>query len=98
MSDRTGVPSSSRSGPRVLLSGLAVGAVLGAPIAAATTAGAEEKSTAAVERVVASDGCPGGDSPATTAAAIREQFRASFAAGAVTTPVTDLTTVICENS
>jgi hypothetical protein len=81
------------------LSGLAVGAVLGAPIAAATAAGAEEKSTAAVERVVVSDGCPGGgDIAATTAAAIREQFRASFAAGAVLAPVTDSTPVICETS
>ncbi|GIE91032.1 hypothetical protein [Actinoplanes regularis] len=76
----------SRSGPRALLSGLAVGAVLGAPIAAVTTAGAEEMSAAVVERVVSADDCPATE---TTAATIREQFRASFAAGAVAQPATD---------
>jgi hypothetical protein len=88
----------SRGGPRVILSGLAVGAVLGAPIAAVTAAGAEEASAAAVERVVPADTCPGGDSTGTTAATVRAQFRASFAAGKVAPPATELTTVICETS
>jgi hypothetical protein len=72
-----------------------VGAVLGAPIAAVTATGAEEKSAAAVERVVAAAGCPAADSTETTAATIREQFRASFTAGAVAQPVNDPTPVIC---
>ncbi|MCU7723830.1 hypothetical protein ODJ79_08905 [Actinoplanes sp. KI2] len=85
----------SRGGPRVLLSGLAVGAVLGAPIAAGTAAGAEEKSAAAVERVAPAGTCPANP---ITAATIREQFRASFAAGKVAPPAAEITTVICETA
>lgn len=97
MSDATGAPHSSRGGSRVLLSGLAVGAVLGAPIAAVAAGGAEETTAAAVEHVVVPAGCPA-DSPQTTAAAIREQFRASFTAGAVAPASTELTAVICETA
>ena len=70
MSDRSGAS-------RVILSGLAVGAILAAP--------------AAVEPCASS-----GDELRTTTASIREQFRASFTAGALTAPVTDATMVICE--
>ncbi|WP_203821656.1 hypothetical protein [Paractinoplanes ferrugineus] len=79
----------------MLLSGLAMGAVLGAPIAAAAGAGAEEVSTAAVEHVVAADGSASADG---AAAAIREQFRSSFAAGAVLAPDSESTMVICDPS
>lgn len=74
-----------------------MGAVLGAPIAAVAATGAEETSAAAVEQVV-TRGCPSPEIASTTATTIREQFRASFAAGAVTPPSTDATTVICETS
>ena len=69
MSDRSGAS-------RVILSGLAVGAILAAPAAAEPCAASGELQT--------------------TAASIREQFRASFTAGALTAPVTDATMVICE--
>jgi hypothetical protein len=84
----------SRGGSRVVLTGLAVGAVLGAPIGA-TAANAAEPSAAVVESVAAPPTCgPGGESA--TAASIREQFQKSFAPGAVKAPVAELTTVICE--
>jgi hypothetical protein len=65
-----------------------MGAVLAAPIAAVTTAGADETTAAAVEQIEPGDSCP-------AALSIREQFRASFAAGAVAPPATDATAVIC---
>lgn len=88
MSDRSGAS-------RVILSGLAVGAILGAPAAAA----ASEPSSADTASVAAASSCPPSAGEASdAAAAIREQFRASFTAGAVTAPVTDATTVICATS
>lgn len=85
----------SRSVPRVLLSGLAAGVVLGAPIAAVAAAGAEETSAAAVERVASAADCPAVDSAEMTAAAIRAQFRASFTAGVVAQAADDPIQVIC---
>jgi hypothetical protein len=89
MSDRSGAS-------RVILSGLAVGAIFGAPAAAA----ASEPSAAGTTSIAAaSSSCPpSGDEFQTAAAAIREQFRASFIPGAVTASVMDATAVICERS
>ena len=85
MSDRSGAS-------RVILSGLAVGAILAAPAAAsASEPSAEAAGITAVEPCASS-----GDELRTTTASIREQFRASFTAGALTAPVTDATMVICE--
>jgi hypothetical protein len=84
MSDRSGAS-------RVILSGLAVGAILGAPAAAA----ASEPSAAGAASAAAASSCPPSGGDASAAAAIREQFRASFTAGAVTAPVTEVTVVIC---
>jgi hypothetical protein len=83
MSDRSGAS-------RVILSGLAVGAILGAPAAAAASPPSDPAGAAAT--------CPAPQAEQTTAASIREQFRASFTAGAVAPPVTDPTPVICEPS
>ena len=85
MSDRSGAS-------RVMLSGLAMGAILGAPAAAAASEPSTETASIAPVDPCASSG----DELPTATASIREQFRASFTAGALTEPVTDATTVICE--
>ena len=85
MSDRSGAS-------RVILSGLAVGAILAAPAAAsASESSTEAAGTAAVQPCAAA-----GDELQTSTASIREQFRSAFTAGALTQPVTDATMVICE--
>jgi len=78
MSDKTRAPRSTRSGSGAILSGLAVGAILGAPVAAAASAGAAELSPAVTE----------------AASSISDQFRNSFTAGIVSLDVTDLTGII----
>jgi pectin methylesterase-like acyl-CoA thioesterase len=89
MSDKTSAPRPSRGGAGVILSGLAVGVVLGAPVAAEPSAAAE---AAPADRV-----CSQPDVASESAAtSIREQFQASFTAGAVTPPPTDLPAIICE--
>jgi hypothetical protein len=75
-----------------VLSGLAVGAILGAPAAAAAAEPSAE--TAGIAAVSAC--APAADELRTRPASIQEQFRASFTAGALTEPATDATTVICE--
>lgn len=90
MSDKIGAPRPSRSGSGLILSGLAVGAILSTPVAAAAVTGAAESVVAAsacAQEAVASE---------TSATDIREQFGASFIAGAVTPPTTDHTAIICE--
>jgi len=85
MSDRSGAT-------RALLSGLAVGAILGTPAAAA----AAEPSTA--ESIAVSSTCPPPAEvvePGPAAATIRAQFEASFTAGAVTAPAAEFTPIIC---
>jgi hypothetical protein len=88
MSDKTGAQRPSRVGSGVILGGLAVGAMLGAPAAAEASAPVTE---------VTAPICRQPDGAAETAAtAIREQFDASFTAGAVTLPPTELVMIICE--
>ncbi|MEJ3745813.1 hypothetical protein WEI85_21290 [Actinomycetes bacterium KLBMP 9797] len=90
MSEKTGTPKPSRSGAGVILSGLAVGVVLGAPVAAEPSAGTEPSAAASV--------CSQPDVASESAAtAIREQFQTSFTAGAVEPPTVDLPTIICES-
>lgn len=87
MSDRSGAR-------RAILSGLAVGAILGTPAAAA----AAEPSTA--ESAAVTSTCPppppevAGESR-DAAATIRGQFEASFTAGSVHAPAAESTTIIC---
>jgi hypothetical protein len=93
MSDKTGASRPSRSGPGVILTGLAVGALLGTPVAA---------SAAPAEAPAATDSVATCNQPSvvteTPATAIREQFRRSFTAGAVAPPATDLGAIICETN
>ncbi|HEU5107508.1 MAG TPA: hypothetical protein VFT95_02935 [Micromonosporaceae bacterium] len=79
MSDKPRAPKPALSGPGAILGGLAVGAILGTPVAAvANECAAEVTSTVT-----------------TTASSISEQFRDSFTAGVVIAPVTDITLIIC---
>jgi hypothetical protein len=89
MSENNDAPKPSRGGSGVILSGLAVTALLGAPVAAAAVAGAEP--TGHVEAVRA---CA--PSRALPADAIREQFRTSFTAGAVTAADKAMLPIICD--
>lgn len=90
MSDKTGAQKPSRGGSGVILSGLAVGAILGAPVAAEASAAVTEPTVpAAVCRQPAA-------APDSAATAIREQFDGSFTAGAVKPPPIDLPAIICE--
>jgi hypothetical protein len=94
MSDKTGASRPSRSGPGVILTGLAVGALLGTPAAASAAS--------PVEAPAAADSVAACNQPSvvteTPATAIQEQFRRSFTAGAVAPPVTDLGAIICETN
>jgi hypothetical protein len=90
MSDKTGVPRPSRGGSSVILTGLAVGALLSAaPPAAAAPA---------VVEIIANQACAPAklSSEVSATTTIREQFQGSFTAGALTPPVRDLPAVICE--
>jgi hypothetical protein len=92
MSDKTGASRPSRSGPGVILTGLAVGALLGTPVAASAASPAEASgATDSVATCHQPSVVP--EAPAT---AIRDQFRRSFTAGAVAPPTTDLAAIICE--
>lgn len=96
MSEKTRAPRTTRGGSGAIIGGLAVGALLGTPVAASAAAAAEppaivtEVGTTAARcqapRVAA-------DEPVT---AIREQFQTSFTAGAVTPARTDLMPIICD--
>ncbi|MET8147158.1 hypothetical protein ACIBSW_12040 [Actinoplanes sp. NPDC049668] len=85
MSDRSGAS-------RVILSGLAVGAILGAPAVAAGSAALAAGSSAV------RDCSSAGDEVQSAVASIREQFEASFTPGAVAEAVSPPTPVICETS
>lgn len=90
MSDKISAPKPSRGGAGVILSGLAVGVVLGAPVAAEASAGTEPAAAASV--------CSQPDVASESAAtSIRAQFQGSFTAGAVEPPPTDLPAIICES-
>jgi len=90
MSDKTGASRPSRSGSGVLLTGLAVGALLGAPVAASAASPAEAASDSAATCMQPSVVTEN------SATAIREQFRGSFSAGAVAPAATDFGAIICE--
>jgi len=87
MSDKTGASRPSRGGSGVILTGLAVGAILSTPVAASAAAPVEAPAAGCLQSTVASE---------TPVTAIREQFRKSFTAGAVAPPATDLAAIICE--
>jgi hypothetical protein len=86
MSDTTDKPRSSRGGSAALAGGLAVTALLSAPVIATTTPSAAGAVIACSAPAAAAD-------PAT---AIREQFRTSFTPGAVTPVGPDVTAIICD--
>lgn len=105
MPDETGASKPLRAGPGAILRGLAVGALLSGPVVASTTtSGAEPaavEATTTVEVSTAVEIAPGDDTcqkPGTSAAvvaAIREQFQASFTAGAVGPAESHLTDIVC---
>jgi hypothetical protein len=73
-----------------VISGLVVGAMLGAPAAPAEASATGTEAvgpSACIQHVGANE---------SHVSAIREQFRTSFAAGAVTPPTTDVLPIICD--
>jgi hypothetical protein len=90
MSDETSETRPTRSGPGLILSGLAASAILGAPVvAAAAPVVAESVATVASQvRSVHS-------AAESVGASIQEQFRTAFTPGAMTDPSVENPTVIC---
>ncbi|MEV6599769.1 hypothetical protein AB0M36_23345 [Actinoplanes sp. NPDC051346] len=97
MSDKTGAPRSTRGGSGAIIGGLAIGALLGTPVAASAATAAEPPAVVEVGTPVSACHAPraAADEPVTT---IREQFQMSFTAGAVTPVRTDLMPIICDPS
>ncbi|OJF14434.1 hypothetical protein [Couchioplanes caeruleus] len=96
MSDKTGAPRSTRGGSGAIIGGLAVGALLGTPVAASAATAAEPPAIVTeVGTTVRACQAPriAADESVTT---IREQFQLSFTAGAVTPVRTDLAPIICD--
>ncbi|MFI7602282.1 hypothetical protein [Actinoplanes sp. NPDC049681] len=96
MSEKTRAPRTTRGGSGAIIGGLAVGALLGTPVAASPAAAAEPpvivtEAGATVSRCVAAR--VAADEQVT---AIREQFQTSFTAGAMTPVRTDLMPIICD--
>jgi hypothetical protein len=97
MSDKTSETRSARGGPGLILGGLAASAILGTPVvpvaaepvAAASASAASRSSCGAEIEAVESIG-----------SSIREQFRTSFTAGAVTDPAMEPSAImiICDPS
>lgn len=94
MSDKTRAPRTTRGGSGAIIGGLAVGALLGTPVAASAATAAEKP---AVVADTATAMCQAPQNPAgEPVAAIREQFQQSFTAGAVSPAGTDILPIICE--
>jgi hypothetical protein len=86
MSDTTRNLRSSRSGSTAIVGGLAMTALLGAPVAATAAPATTPVITCQAPAAAADD-------PAT---AIREQFRTSFTGGVVIPAGPDVTAIICD--
>ena len=89
MSEETGTAKSARGGPGTVLGRVAVGVLLSAPVGALAAPAGVEAATATPEHVAA-------HCSATSVSSIREQFEASFTAGAVTPATTDVQPIICD--
>jgi hypothetical protein len=92
MSDKTRAPGTIRGGSGAIIGGLAVGALLGTPVAAAAATAAEPPAVV-TEVDTTTTLCQAADEPVV---AIREQFQKSFIAGVVSPAGTDVMPIICD--
>jgi hypothetical protein len=93
MSEKKGAPRPTRGGSAAILRGLAVGALLSAPVAPVVAADGTKPATVTGTVAAAGDVC-GDTGVSAVAIAFREQFRASFTPGVVA-PADDPTDIIC---
>ena len=93
MSEETGTPKPARGGPGTVLGRVAVGVLLSTPVAALAATTGVEPVAAAPEQVAS---VCGGPASHTAVSSIREQFQASFTAGAVSPATTELMPIICD--
>ncbi|MEV4641210.1 hypothetical protein AB0J80_28100 [Actinoplanes sp. NPDC049548] len=91
MSEKTRAPRTTRGGSGAIIGGLAVGALLGTPVAASAAPAAEPPA------VVIPCQPPRAAADATVTA-IHDQFEKSFTAGAVTPARMDLAPIICDQT